>query len=233
MPLADRSVLITGATGGLGRVATAAFARTGARLGLGGTDSGRLAALAAELELADGRWQPLVADLRRPEEARAIVEQFGPVDVAIHAVGGWAGGTPVVELDHDEIRAMLDQHLWTTLNVVQAVVPGMVERRWGRVIGMSSPFAVEPGPKGASYAVAKAAEEIVLRSLAREVASAGVTVNILAARTIDAAHEREREPSARNAAWTTPEEIVAPMLFLASDEAGAISGARIRLDRRA
>ena len=233
MSLADRSVLVTGATGGLGGVVTAAFGRVGARLGLVGTDDARLEAVAARAGLRDGSWQPLVGDLRRPDEARAVVERFGPVDVLIHLIGGWAGGTPVVELDHDEVREMLDQHLWTTLNAVQAAVPGMLERSWGRVIGMSSPFAVEPGPKGAGYAVAKAAEEIVLRSLAREVASAGVTVNIVAVRTIDVDHEREGRPSARNTTWTTPEEIAEVLLFLASDEAAAITGARIPLDRRA
>ncbi|HEY7130697.1 MAG TPA: hypothetical protein VH440_00520, partial [Candidatus Limnocylindrales bacterium] len=61
----------------------------------------------------------------------------------------------------------------------------------------------------------------------------GVTVNLVAARAIDAEHLRDREPSPKNAAWTTPEEIVATFRFLASDEAAAINGARIPLDGRA
>ena len=63
---------------------------------------------------------------------------------------------------------MLDQHLWTTLNVAQAVMPGMTERGWGRIVAVSTPFAMTPGPSGASYAVAKAAEDTLVRALARE-----------------------------------------------------------------
>ncbi len=73
---------------------------------------------------------------------------------------------------------MLDQHLWTTLHALQSVVPGMVERGFGRVIAVSSPLAADPGAKGASYAMAKAAEEALVRSLAREVSGSGVTANL-------------------------------------------------------
>lgn len=232
----DRVVLITGATGGLGRVVGATFAADGASLGLVGTDLERLNALAAALGLRADRWVPAVADLADPKAARAavdtVVERFGQVDVVLHLVGGWAGGTPVVDLDLDEVRGMLDQHLWTTLHVVQATVPGMVERGWGRIVAVSTAFAANPAAKGASYAVAKAAEETLLRALAREVASDGVTANLVVAKKIDTEHERESAPSPKNATWTTPEEIAAVMRFLCSDEAAAINGARIPLDGR-
>lgn len=237
MSLADRVVLVTGATGGLGRIVVPAVAAAGARLGLVGTDQGRLAALASDAGLADGRWVTAGGDLRDPVEARRAVEEvvgrFGGVDVVLHLVGGWLGGTPVVELDHDELRSMLDQHLWTTLHVLQAVVPGMVERGWGRILAVSSPNALDPAKKMASYAVGKAAEEVLLRTLAREVAGSGVTINVVVVRAIDTGHERESAPSVKNAGWTTPEEIASVLLFLCSDEAAAITGARIPLDGRA
>jgi len=124
---------------------------------------------------------------------------------------------------------MLDQHLWTTLNVLQAVVPGMVERGSGRVIAVSSPLAAEPGPKGASYAVAKAAEEVLVRSLAREVSGSGVTANVVLIRTLDPKHERETAPTPKNASWATPEEVAETLVFLASPAAAAVNGARIPL----
>ena len=124
---------------------------------------------------------------------------------------------------------MLDQHLWTTLHVAQAVVPGMVERGFGRVIAVSSPLAADPGPKGASYAVAKAAEEALVRSLAREVSGSGVTANLVLVRTLDPNHERETAPTAKNASWATPEEVAETMAFLASPAAAAVNGARIPL----
>jgi NAD(P)-dependent dehydrogenase (short-subunit alcohol dehydrogenase family) len=127
---------------------------------------------------------------------------------------------------------MLDQHLWTTLQVVQAAVPGMVERGWGRIVAVSTTFAANPAAKGASYAIAKAAEETLVRALAREVGANGVTANVVVVKKIDTEHERESAPSPKNATWTTPEEIAAVMRFLCSDEAAAINGARIPLDGR-
>jgi 3-oxoacyl-[acyl-carrier protein] reductase len=147
-------------------------------------------------------------------------------------VGGWAGGTTIRDVDPEEIRSMLDRHLWTTLHAVRAVVPGMVERGWGRIVAVTTPFASDIGPNRASYAIAKAAEGVLLRTLAREVGGAGVTANLVSVRKIDAAHERERAPTSKNAAWTTPEEIAATMLFLCTDAGGAINGARIPLDGR-
>lgn len=232
----DPVVLITGVSGGLGRTVAASFARDGARLGLVGTDLGRIEALAKELRLDEAQWAPGIGDLSRPDEAaaaiQAVVDRFGRIDVWLHLVGGWVGGTAVVDIDPAELRDMLDRHLWTTLYVAQAVVPGMVERGWGRIVAVSSPFATTPGPRGASYAVAKAAEETLIRSLAREIAGTRVTANIIVVRTIDTAHERETAPSSKNAPWTTPEEIAATIRHLCSDEAAAINGVRIPLDGR-
>ena len=234
--MTDRVVLITGATGPLGRVAAGAVAEAGARLGLGGTDAHWLSDLAGELGLPDDQWVAAVGDLTKAEGAAAartaVEERFGPIDVLLHLAGGWAGGTPVVELDHEDVRGMQDQHLWSTLHMVQAVAPGMVERGWGRIVAISSPFAVSPGPKGASYAIAKAAEEVLLRSLAREVANSGVTANLVALRTLDAKYQREAAPSQKNAASTTPDEVTRTLLFLASDDATSINGAVIPLDGR-
>jgi NAD(P)-dependent dehydrogenase (short-subunit alcohol dehydrogenase family) len=109
----------------------------------------------------------------------------------------------------------------------------MVERGWGRIVAVTSAVALDPVARQASYALAKAAEEALVRTLAREVGAAGVTANLLAVRTIDAEHAREREPSPKNASWTTPEELAASIVFLCSDEAAAINGARIQLHGRA
>ncbi len=235
--MADRVVGITGATGDLGRVAAAAFAADGARLGLLGTDRGRLEQVAADLDLADERWAAGVGDLREASGATAAIaavrDRLGPPDVLLHLVGGWAGGSTLVDLDPAILEDMLGQHVWSTFHTVRAVLPAMTDRGWGRIIAVTASAAAAPGPKVSTYTAAKAAQETMLRSVAREVAAAGVTVNTLSVKTIDAEHEREIAPSPRNAGWTTPEEIVAAMRFLCSDAAGAINGARIALDGRA
>jgi NAD(P)-dependent dehydrogenase (short-subunit alcohol dehydrogenase family) len=103
----------------------------------------------------------------------------------------------------------------------------MVERGWGRVLAVTAPVASEPTAKSAPYAVGKAAEEALLRSLAKETANTGVTVNLVVVKSIDLTGERLTDP--KKSSWTTPDEIAATFRFLASDDAAAITGARIPL----
>jgi NAD(P)-dependent dehydrogenase (short-subunit alcohol dehydrogenase family) len=234
--LSERVVLVTGATGVLGHSVVARFAESGARVGLAGTSVSRLKAEARALGLADERWVAAAGNLLRPADARAIAatvaRRFGRIDILVHLVGGWAGGTPVAELDRAELRAMLDQHVWTTLNMVQATVPAMVDAGWGRVISIMARAGIDASPKSASYALAKAAEDVLLRTLAKEVAGSGVTVNLVTVGTIDESHQRDAAPTQKNATWTTPEEIAEAILYLCSEGAATINGARLPLDRR-
>ena len=236
MPSSDRVVFIAGATGGLGRAVARMFADAGDRLALGGTSEERLATLARDLELPDGRWVAAVGNVGTADGATAAAETavtaFGRIDALVHVVGGFASGTPVAELGPDDVQPMLDQHLWSTVHLARAVVPGMVERGWGRVVAAATAAAVTAPARSGPYAAAKAAQEVLLRSLAKEVGGSGVTVNMVALKAIDEKHERETDPSPKNASWTTPEEIAATIRFLCSDEAAAINGARIPLDGR-
>lgn len=231
MSLTDRVVLITGATGDLGRVATRLFAADGARLALAGTDEARLREVASDAGLADDRWIPVVADLRDPAATRdalaAIADVLGPIDILLHLVGGYTGGTQIADVDPTDFREMLEQHLWTTFHVVRTVIPGMVERGRGRVMAVTTPVASEPSAKSGPYAVGKAAQEALMRTLARETANTGVTVNMVVVRAIDP--KKVRLTDAKKTSWTTPEEIVATLRYLASDDAAAVTGARIPL----
>jgi NAD(P)-dependent dehydrogenase (short-subunit alcohol dehydrogenase family) len=234
VPNTDRVVLITGATGVLGRETARVFADDGARLGLAGTDGDRLQSVARDLGLTDDRWVAAVGDVRQRDGARSAVETvttaFERVDVLIHLVGGYAAGTAISELDPADVAGMLDQHLWTTLHLAQAVIPGMVERGWGRVLAVSPPVATEPPAKMGPYAIGKAAQEVLLRTLAREVGGTGVTVNLVIVKAIDEKGVRETDP--KKASWTAPNEIAATFRFLASDEAAAVTGARLPLYNR-
>ena len=227
----DRVVLITGATGSLGRVAAKAFATDGARLALAGTDEPRLRDTAESAGLPDERWTPVLVDLRDRDATRdalaAVTDRLGRIDVLLHLVGGYAAGSEVVDTDPDDLRSMLDQHLWTTFNVTQATVPGMIERGWGRVLAISTPTAADPTAKSVPYAVGKAAGETLLRTLAKETANSGVTVNVVVVKAIDVDGVRLTDP--KRSSWTSPEEIVSALRFLASDDAAAVTGARIPL----
>ncbi len=232
--MTDRVVLITGATGILGREVARTFAADGARLALAGTNADRLAEVATDLGLGQDRWTPVVADLRDAaavaDAVRGIEAGLGPVDVLIHLVGGYEGGTPILELDPATVGAMLDQHVWTTLHVTRAVVPGMLERGWGRVLTVTTPVASEPPPKMVPYAIGKGAQEILLRTLARETADTGVTVNLVVVKAIDERGVRTTDPKKRS--WTAPSEIAATFRWLASDDAAAVTGARVPLHGR-
>jgi NAD(P)-dependent dehydrogenase (short-subunit alcohol dehydrogenase family) len=209
-----RVVVITGATGGLGRVVARSFAERGARLALVSGDQAKLDAQAQELGLP---------------AARAVTEQFGGADVLLHLVGGWVGGKPIAETDPSDLASMLDQHVWTTFHLLRAFVPILVARGWGRIVVVSATGTSRPAAKMGAYAAAKAAEEMLIQTVAREMAGQGVTANVLQARAIDVEHKRDSEPSATNASWTTPEEIAAAMLYLCSEEAGPVSGERLSL----
>lgn len=233
MSLKNRIVIITGATGKLGWVVAKKFAEQGARLVLVGTNAEKLAHLAHALDLSEARILLHVADVSDPgcvaDLARATQEKFGQADILLHLVGGWCGGKSVSETAENEVKAMLHQHLWTTYYLAQAFVPLMTANHWGRILVISSPYAVQPAPNLAPYVIGKAAQEALMLTIAQEVKNSGVTANILLVKTIDTEHAREQQPNPKNASWTTPEEISATLLHLASDEAGTINGARIPL----
>jgi NAD(P)-dependent dehydrogenase (short-subunit alcohol dehydrogenase family) len=237
-PAADldgRVAIVTGAAGPAGRAVTVALVRAGARVGIIGSNLERVEALAGELGLDGDGWLAVGADLRDAAQARdavdAVVAHFGRVDVLVHLVGGWTGGVPASQTPDEAIRSMLDQHLWTTVNAVRAVVPGMVAAGYGRIVAVSSPVVSETPARTAAYAVGKAAGETFLGALARETATTGVTVNVLRVRTVDAEGARDREPSQKTASWTTPDEIAAAVLYLCAPAAGTVTGARIPLHR--
>jgi len=229
----NRTIVITGATGGLGAVVTRDLASRGAYLVLLDRDSERLASLTSDLLLPEERFLARSVDLLNPDETRRAAEaastRLGHIDALLHLVGGWTGGKTLIEAPADDLTFMLNQHVWTSFNVVQAFVPYLVANGWGRVIMVTSPYAVNPSSKGGPYAIGKAGQETLMLTLAQELKGTGVTANLLQAKTIDIKREKVTAPAPQNAGWTTPEELSAAILYLLSDEAGAINGAKIPL----
>jgi NAD(P)-dependent dehydrogenase (short-subunit alcohol dehydrogenase family) len=233
MSMQERVIVITGATGGLGRVAALKFAQQGGRLVLVGTNTDKLQRLSEELKYPGDRILLHTADVSQPPAASTLVgqvlEKFGRIDILLLLIGGWSGGKPVIETDRHQVETMLQQHLWTTYHLAQAIIPAMTANRWGRIIAISSPFASHPQAGLSPYAIGKAAQESLMLTVAQEVKESGITANLLLVKTIDTEHVRDLQPSSKNASWTTPEEITATLLHLCSDEARMINGARIPL----
>ena len=108
-------------------------------------------------------------------------------------------------------------------------MPHLVANSWGRVVAVSSPSALSPRGGNVPWAIGKAGGEVLTLSLAQELKGTGVTANVVLVRKIDVEHERDREPTAENATWATPEEIAASIMYLCSDDASVVNGARIPL----
>ena len=219
-----RSVVITGATGGLGKKTAEAFAARGHSLVLLDRNQDRLDALRGDLDLPDERLIASMLDLRDGDAVRAMAEaaasKFGAVHALIHLVGGWVGGKTLMEGDAKDLDLMLSQHVSTTFHLFQAFAPQMVRNGWGRVMVVSASTVPNPPGKTGIYTAAKAAQENMVLTLAAELKEQGVTANIIQVRAIDVGNTGK---------GTTPEEIVAAMLYLFSEEASKVNGARLPL----
>jgi NAD(P)-dependent dehydrogenase (short-subunit alcohol dehydrogenase family) len=220
----DRVVVITGATGGLGQVTARVFAEQGASLALISTSQDKLDALANDLNLPSDKVLTQAVDLLNSdavqEAAEAVFAHFGGVDILIHLIGGWVGGETIAETDAEDFKFMLDQHVWSTFHLLRAFSPKLAANDWGRVIAVSSPSAVNAPAKSGAYAVGKAAQETLLFTLADQFKGTEVTANVIQVSYIDVENEGK---------GTTPEEIIAAMFYLCSEEAGKISGTRLPL----
>ena len=225
--MSERVIAITGATGKLGRVVSAHFAGTGARLALLARSEEEVVALAAELPGGAERHAGFAVDLGDAASAGAVApavrDRLGPASVLLQLVGGYAGGTSFGDGDDEEFRHLLDLNLWSTIHAVRAFLPDVAAAEHGRIVTVSTYVAAAPTPKHAAYAATKAAVEALTISVARDLAGTSATANVVVLRSIG-----DEKPTDQR-----PEEIAAAMAFLCSPEAGTINGQRIPLIGRA
>ena len=227
MSVEDKVVIITRATGTLGQVVVRKFAQQGARLALFGRSIEHLEELASGLGLPEESHLLHAADFSDPRAAQtateAVIQKFGRAEIILHLVGGFTGGKSVIDVAADDMLNMIRQHVWTTFHLAQSFTPHLTANGWGRIVVVSSPLALDPPGNNAPYAVGKAGQEMLMLSLAQELAGTGVTANVILVRSIGARSDSD----GRSASRTTPEEIVATITYLCSDEAGMVNGARI------
>lgn len=220
----SKTIVITGATGALGKKTAHAFASQGHSLALLDNDQAKLDSLVKELNLPEDRLFASVVDLRDGQAVRdsaeAVANKFGGVHALIHLVGGWVGGKTLPEVSAGDLTFMLNQHVWTTFHLFQAYSPKLAASGWGRVIAVSASTVPNPPGKTGPYTAAKAAQENLVLTLAAELKEHGVTANIIQVRAIDVENK---------GTGTTPDIIVAAIQYLFSDQAGKVSGARIPL----
>jgi NAD(P)-dependent dehydrogenase (short-subunit alcohol dehydrogenase family) len=234
MSLEKRTVVITGASGALGSTLARDAAAAGANLALLERSEEKLAALVESLGLAAERVLAHRVDLSDPiaaeAAAQAVAERFGRVDALLHLVGGWTGGKPLLQTEPAELDNMLNQHARTSFNALRAFTPHLQRNGWGRILMVSTPLAARPGAKNSAYVAGKAAQEALMLTLAHELKGTGVTANLLLVAAIDAQREKLSAPAPANANWSTPEELSAAVMFLLSDAAATVNGARLPMN---
>ena len=219
-----KTIIVTGATGGLGQLVAKTFAAGGHNLVLLDRDSIKLDSLIRDLNLPSERLHAQSIDLINgqavQDSAEAVHSKFGSVHALIHLVGGWTGGKTIPESDANELDSMLNQHVWTTFHLLKSFTPFIAESKWGRVIIVSKPETIMPAAKTALYTAAKSAQESLVLTLAQEFKESGLTANVIHVKSIDVKNEGK---------GTSPAEIVSAMQYLFSEEANKVTGARIPL----
>ncbi len=226
----DKTVLITGAAGNLGRAVADAFARAGARLVLvdrPGVSPALPAGahLAVEADLLDGG-----AVKRAIEQAIGSCQR---IDVVCNLAGGFGMGPVVGEGADAQWERMFDLNLRTVLNVSRAVVPHMIAAGGGRIVNVGANSAARGLAQMGAYCASKDALARLTEALSAEVRDQGVHVNAVLPSVLDTPENRAAMPDADASRWVDPAALADAILFLASDAARAIHGALLPVVNRA
>jgi 3-oxoacyl-[acyl-carrier protein] reductase len=233
--LDGRTALVTGASQGIGEAVARLLARQGARLVLAARGAGKLEAIAAEIQAAGGEALPWALDLARPEEVAprlgALPPAFSEVDILVNNAG-ITSDSLLARMDLDSWRRVLEVNLTGSFAVTRALVRGMMRRRGGRIVSVSSVVGLMGNVGQANYAASKAGLIGFSKSLARELGGRGITVNVVApgyiatAMTADLPEVGRRELTDAIALKRlgTPADVAAAVLYLASEEASYVTG---------
>lgn len=221
-------VMITGATGNLGRAVALAFAKQGASLCLVArrlADAGPLRAAGAGEVLA---CPADLADAKAVEEAVAgAVGRFGRIDALCNIAGGFEMGEAVHEIAPESWARMMELNAGSVLRMAHAVVPRMLARKSGRIVNVGASAALGGKARMGAYIASKSAVIRLTESMAAELREQGINVNCVLPSIIDTPENRAAMPKADPGRWVAPEAIAEVIVFLASPAARAIHGAAI------
>ena len=236
--LDGKTALVTGASGGIGAEIARALHAQGASVALSGTRVELLEALASQL---GERAAVCPADLRDPAAADALLASaetaLGPLAILVNNAGMTKDGL-AIRMRDDDFQTVLDVDLAAPFRLARAALRGMLRRRAGRIIGIGSVVGITGNAGQANYAAAKAGLVGMSKALAQEVGSRGITVNVIAPGFVEtpmteslAAEQKAKLTAAIPLGrMGQPADIAAACVYLASDEAGWITGATLHVN---
>ena len=251
--LEGTTALVTGSTQGIGLAIATGLAAAGARVAVNGRSESSVQRGIADVRRAapDAELIPLVADISTEEGSATAVERVPDVDILVNNLGIF-GAQPVLEIDDDEWRRYFDVNVLTAVRLTRLYLPGMMQRKWGRVLNIASDSAIVIPTEMVHYGVSKTALLGVSRGYAKEAAGTGVTVNsVIAGPTHtggvedfvyelvdrelpwdEAQHEfmLKHRPQSLLQRLIEPEEIANMVVYLSSTLASATTGGAVRVD---
>ncbi len=224
----NRTVVVTGAAGNLGRAIANAFAERGANLVLvdlrreglerafGADDARRLLAPANLLDQADV-----------DAAVKQAIQRFERIDVLCNIAGGFRMGKPVHETSDETWNLLFDVNARTVLHTARAVVPRMIAGGGGKIVNVGAYAAQKGVAQMGAYCAAKSAVIRLTEAMAAELREKNINVNCVLPTIIDTPENRSAMPSADPGRWVAPADLARTILFLASDDARAIHGAAL------
>lgn len=236
--LTGKNALITGASGGIGGEIARTLHAAGASVGLSGTRVEPLEALAAELGARAHVLPCNLSDAAAVDQLpKDAIAAMGSVDILVNNAG-ITRDQLFMRMSDDEWGDVINVNLTSTMRLCKGVIRGMMKARWGRIVNISSIVGATGNPGQANYAASKAGMVGMSKSIAYEVASRGITVNCIAPGFIatamtDTLTDDQKEkinvqiPAGR---MGNPGEIAAAALYLASDQAGYVTGTTLHVN---
>lgn len=228
MNFTNKTVLITGATGGLGSAVTGAFLDAGATVAATHTGIEKFKELESELKPEPGKLLGIETNVLDSASVKQMVdtsiEKFGCIDALVNLVGGYLGGVSIADMSEKQWDGMFNLNLKSVFFVCKQVLPVMMRQKSGRIVNISSGGGLKGAEGTSAYGASKAGVINITQTLAAEGKKYNITANAIAPGVIDTPANRKAMPKADFSKWVTPASLAEVILFLCSDAAKDVSG---------